>query len=241
MPVFRSIVFTAALAGLLAGLLLTIAQHLGTVPLILKAEVYEQAAEPAAAAPTPMVAGHDHASHDDEAWAPQDGFERTAFTFVANIITGTGFALLLVAGFALRGGAIGWRQGLFWGLGGFAVFMLAPSLGLPPELPGMPVAELGPRQIWWLLTAAATAAGLALLAFRPAPVWAAAAIALLVIPHLVGAPQPVESETLVPETLAHSFVVAVTVTNFLFWVALGVLSAIFFERFGHDHEPSAAH
>ena len=166
MPMFRSIVFTAALAGLLAGLLLTIAQHLGTVPLILKAEVYEQAAEPAAAAPTPMVAGHDHASHEHEAWSPQDGFERTAFTFVANIITGTGFALLLVAGFALRGGAIGWRQGLFWGLAGFAVFMLAPSLGLPPELPGMPVAELGPRQVWWLLTAAATAAGLALLAFR---------------------------------------------------------------------------
>lgn len=241
MPVFRSIVFTAALAGLLAGFLLTIAQHLGTVPLILKAEVYEQAAEPAAAAPTPMVAGHDHASHDHEAWSPQDGFERTAFTFVANIITGTGFALLLVAGFALRGGSVGWRQGLFWGLGGFAVFMLAPSLGLPPELPGMPAAELGPRQVWWLLTAAATAAGLALLAFRPTPVWAVAAIALLVVPHLVGAPQPVDAETLVPEALAHSFVVAVTVTNFLFWVALGVLSAIFFERFGRDQEPSAAH
>lgn len=237
MSVFRSIVFTAALAGLLAGLLLTLAQHLGTVPLILKAEVYEQAA---ASVPTPMVAGHDHGNSEHEAWAPQDGFERTAFTVVANIIIGTGFALLLVAGFALRGGAIGWRQGLLWGWAGFAVFMLAPSLGLPPELPGMPAAELGPRQIWWLLTAAATAGGLALLAFRPTPVRAVAAVVLLVVPHLVGAPQPVDAETLVPESLAHSFVVAVTLTNFLFWVALGVLSAIFFERFGRNQELSAA-
>jgi cobalt transporter subunit CbtA len=227
MPIFRSIVFTAALTGLLAGLLLTIAQNLGTVPLILKAEVYEQAA----VIPAPALESHEH-----EARAPQDGFERTAVTAVANIITGTGFALLLVAGFALCGGAIGWRQGLLWGMAGFAVFMLAPSLGLPPELPGMPAAELGPRQVWWLLTAAATAAGLALLAFRPTPAWAVVAIALLVAPHLVGAPQPVDLETLVPETLARSFVVAVTVTNFLFWIALGVLSAVFFARFGRDRD-----
>ena len=59
-------------------------------------------------------------------------------------------------------------------------------------------------------------------------------------PHLIGAPQPVDPETLVPETLAHSFVVAVTVTNFLFWVALGVLSAIFFEHFGRDRDLSTA-
>ena len=67
------------------------------------------------------------------------------------------------------------------------------------------------------------------------------AVILLVLPHVVGAPQPTEGEMLVPETLAHSFVVAVTVTSFLFWVALGVLSAVFFERFGRsDHELSPA-
>jgi cobalt transporter subunit CbtA len=237
MPVFRTIVFTAALAGLLAGLLLTIVQHLGTVPLILEAEVYEQSAAPAAAR-APTAAGHDHAGQEHEAWAPQDGFQRSAFTALANVVTGTGFALLLVAGFALRGRAIDWRQGLLWGLGGFAVFMLAPSLGLPPELPGMPAAELGSRQAWWLLTAVTTAGGLALLAFRPTPVPTVAAIALLVAPHLIGAPQPVDAEMLVPETLAHRFVVAVTVTNFLFWIALGVLSAVFFERFGRDRDLS---
>ena len=34
--------------------------------------------------------------------------------------------------------SLSWRQGLFWGFAGFAVFTLAPGLGLPPELPAMP-------------------------------------------------------------------------------------------------------
>ena len=174
-------------------------------------------AEPAAAG------AHDHATHEHEAWAPQDGFERTAFTLVANIVTGTGFALLLIAAFALRGQAIGWRQGLFWGLAGFAVFMLAPAIGLPPELPGMPAAPLLTTPDVVDRQPLATAGGLALLVFHRSPLWAVVAVALIIAPHLIGAPQPEEAATLVPEDLHHRFVVAVTVTSFLFWVALGVL------------------
>ena len=44
MDYFRNIVVVAALAGAIAGLGMTIAQQLSTVPLILKAEVYEQGA-----------------------------------------------------------------------------------------------------------------------------------------------------------------------------------------------------
>ena len=69
-PVFRTIVFAAALAGLLAGLLLTVVQQLGTVPLILQAEVYEQRPRPAAAT---AMAGHDHA-----ATSTRPGRRRTA-------------------------------------------------------------------------------------------------------------------------------------------------------------------
>jgi cobalt transporter subunit CbtA len=219
MPLLRTIVFAAALAGLLAGLFVTLAQRVGTVPLIVAAEALEQA--PAA------EGGHDH----PEAWAPRDGLERTLFTLVANLVTGTGFALLLCAAFGLRGRTVGWREGLFWGLGGFAAFSLAPFLGLPPELPGMAAAPLGPRQAWWLATALATAAGLALLALSPKPLSAVLGVALLVAPHLVGAPPPAEAAAgAVPESLARSFVVAVTVTSFLFWVVLGVLSALIFDR-----------
>jgi cobalt transporter subunit CbtA len=229
MALFRSIVFAAALAGLAAGLFATVAQMVGTVPLILEAETFEHAA-----------AGHDHGDSADAAWAPRDGLERTLFTTLANLVTGVAFALLLVAAYAVSGRAIGWREGLFWGMAGFAVFSLAPFLGLPPGLPGMPEAPLGARQVWWLATVAATAGGLALIAFRATPLGAAAGVVLLVTPHLVGAPSPPEAHTAVPETLARSFVVAVTVTSFLFWVVLGVTSAVFYRHLGPHRDAARA-
>lgn len=41
-------------------------------------------------------------------------------------------------------------QGLLWGLAGCATFVLAPTLGLPPELPGTAAADLTLRQTWWI-------------------------------------------------------------------------------------------
>ena len=43
MTLFRNVVFIAAIAGLVAGVVLACMQAYATVPLILKAEVYEQA------------------------------------------------------------------------------------------------------------------------------------------------------------------------------------------------------
>ena len=119
------------------------------------------------------------------------GIERAGYTLIADLLAGIGFALLLAGAVALarlRGYAIDARSGLLWGAAGFAVFALAPAIGLPPELPGMSAAELAARQQWWLLTAAATAAGLGLVIFaRPAPLRVLGAV-LLVLPHLIGAP-----------------------------------------------------
>ncbi|MGV8769566.1 CbtA family protein, partial [Pseudomonas aeruginosa] len=64
--------------------------------------------------------------------------------------------------FTLRATGQTW-QDLLWGLAGYAVFCLAPSLGLTTELPGTAAADLVQRQYWWIATAAATAVGLALL------------------------------------------------------------------------------
>ena len=61
---------------------------------------------------------------------PADGAERTFCTVAANVVTGIGFALLLVAVSEIAGGIGGWREGLLWGFGGFAAFTLAPGLGL---------------------------------------------------------------------------------------------------------------
>ncbi len=145
-------------------------------------------------------------------------------------MTAIGFALLLVTASELGGGLSGWRQGVFWGLAGYAVFTLAPGLGLPPELPGMPAADLVARQLWWIGTALATAAGLALLVFRRSLAWTVLGIGLIVAPHLVGAPKPDSFETAVPEGLLHDFVVAVAVTSLLFWVLLGGMAGYFRAR-----------
>ena len=151
MSLLRSIVFTAALVGLVAGLVMTALQQFGTQPLIVQAEVIEEANAAKAATPHDHAAAgeHDHAAltaqeeaaaaghHGADEWAPADGAERFGWTLAANIVAGIGFALLLVAASELRGGLTSWREGLLWGLAGFAVFTLAPSIGLPPEAPGV--------------------------------------------------------------------------------------------------------
>lgn len=140
-----------------------------------------------------------------------------------------------MSGFALRAPpgddrSFGWRQGLFWGLAGFAVFTLAPGLGLPPELPGTEAAPLAERQVWWLATAALTASALALIAFTRNPGWAALAIVLLLLPHLAGAPQPAGHAALAPPELARRFLVTATATSLLFWVVLGTIAGWLYGR-----------
>ena len=173
MTAFRRLFFAALCAGLLAGVFATIAHQIGTVPIILQAEVYEEAAQHEAA---PAHSHGQQATREPTKaeWSPENGLERTAYTLVADLLTGVAFALLLSAGLALRGREIGWREGLFWGLAGFAAFTVAPGLGLPPEIPGTEAAPLLARQLWWLATAAATAGALGLLAFARRPVYPAA-------------------------------------------------------------------
>jgi cobalt transporter subunit CbtA len=221
MQVFSRIVLVAALAGLIGGLFVTAAQAVRVMPLIYTAETYEQAAAHA-------DAGHSH--EGEEAWAPEDGVERIGLTAVANVLAGVGFALLLAAAFAVRGGA-NWRTGLLWGAAGFLTFTLAPSIGLPPEVPGAEAAALGDRQVWWILTVAATGVGLALLLLGRR-VWAAVAgIALIVVPHILGAPQPAEHGGSAPAWLAHEFVVAALITSLLFWLVLGGAAGFLYARF----------
>ncbi|TGQ69477.1 cobalt transporter [Mesorhizobium sp. M00.F.Ca.ET.186.01.1.1] len=251
MNLFRNVVFVAAIAGLVAGVVLACMQAYATVPLILKAEVYEKAGgghqHEHAAAPANAAGGNAMSSAapaansmsaatpasaeaaapaEDEGWAPADGLERFAFSVLANIVTGIGFALVLVAVSEFAGGIGNWRQGVFWGLAGFAVFTLAPGLGLPPELPAMPAADLMQRQVWWWATVLATSAGLSLIAFRKSLPLAILGVLLIVAPHIVGAPQPDSFETPIPEGLHHQFVVAVTVTNLVFWLVLGAIVGV---------------
>jgi cobalt transporter subunit CbtA len=228
---FKRIAQTAGFTGLIAALLLTLLQSLWVGPLIHLAETYEKA-------PAAQTEAHEHEHaddampghvHDAEAWEPEDGWQRVLSTAGGNLVVAVGFSLMLAALYTLRAPGRT-SQGALWGLAGFAVFVLAPTLGLPPELPGTAAADLTQRQIWWIGTAASTAVGLALIVFGRHWALKALAVAILVVPHVIGAPQPVVHSSLAPEALEAQFKVASLLTNFVFWVLMGLISAWLFRR-----------
>lgn len=219
----RRILVTALAAGFAAGLAFFAVQAWRLLPLIQTAETYESAATPHhdhdAAAST-----HQHAP----AWEPAEGFERLAYTLVADVVTGIGFALLLVGAFSLRGKPIDLRRGLLWGVAGYLAFALAPALILPPELPGSVSADLAGRQAWWWATALATASGLALIAFAR-PSWLKlAGVCVIVLPHVIAPSHPVGGTA--PRDLLIEFTIASLAATALFWIVLGAASGWLYPR-----------
>lgn len=251
--VFRNIIFSACLVGLVAGLVLTAAQFLGVSPIIFAAEGYEITET------SPVsVDGHEHDAedgHHGESWSPADGFERTAFTLMANVLAGIGFASVLLAIMSqlrLQGARrLTLGRGAVWGLAGFTAFFVVPGLGLPPEIPGTEAAALEHRQLWWLLAVVASGTGLAVLAFAPTRFKSLGLLAIAV-PFLIGAPahegalftHPDAEAVAALEALHQRFIVASGLTNLVFWLVLGVLSAALVPRFivkespGHVANPA---
>jgi cobalt transporter subunit CbtA len=240
----RIFLTVALLAGIGAGVVNWAVHMFGTTPLILDAEVYENAGaaeEPAATAPAEAEAtahideaGTAEHEHDAEAWEPADGWQRNLFTLGADVVTGVGFAFLLTAAIVFFGKGADWRRGLLWGLAGFACFTLAPSLGLPPELPGTEAAPLLERQLWWIGTAVATGAGLFAAARLRNVYGYAIAVVLIAAPHVIGAPQPEHPGGLAPEELEHKFILVAIATSLVFWLVLGVLTGAFFKRYANE-------
>jgi cobalt transporter subunit CbtA len=212
----------ALVSGALAGLLSFVVQHFVLLPLIDTAETYEAAARQS-------MPG---AGHEDEDWQPTNRTQRTLFTALGTVLSGIGFAAVLFGAAALAGRPVDVRQGVLWGLGGFVCFAFAPSLGLPPEPPGAAVADLFARQLWWTGTAFASAAGLWLLIGRGRR-WLlrVGGAALLLSPHLIGAPGTSEP-SVVPSQLMHQFAVASLATSGLFWLALGAIGGFLYARSG---------
>lgn len=220
----RNLFAAALLAALCAGLVTAAIQHFRVTPIILHAETFE-----GAGGHSHGEADHEHApgtpehSHGAaEEWAPQDGFERTAYTVLATVLAAAGFALVVGAVSMFAGIPVTFANGFLWGIAGFVTFALAPAYGLAPELPGMPAADLIARQVWWVGTALATGAAFILLAKTRAG-WAfAVAIALVVIPHIIGAPAASDEPSAVPAHLATEFAATTLGTGLVFWLILGV-------------------
>lgn len=241
---FKTIILSAFGAGLAVGIALSVVQAVTTEPLILHAETFENAEPaPAIAAPHEHSASEAHTDapaateaaapaheHDEDAWSPADGFERTAYTLIANLLMGVGVSAVLLGLMSIRGGKIDASTGVLWGVAGFFAASLLPSLGLSPELPGTAAAEITSRQVWWLSTAAASAIGLALIVFSGSWLLKIAGLAIGVLPHVIGAPVPPTLEASYPAGLGGEFVAASLVVSALLWALSGLCSGWLYQR-----------
>ena len=216
MEAFRKLMLVALLSGTIAGLAWFAVQYAAVLPLIETAEKYE-------------AASPDHHEHD-EGWRPADGWQRNSLTALSTVFTSIGFASILFGVVSLTGRPMDARRGALWGMAAFACFALAPSLGLPPEPPGVEAAGVFERQIRWSATAIATAAGLFLL-LRRANSWVPrlGGLACLAAPHLVGAPAA-SGASVVPADLIRQFMVASLCASALFWLTLGALGGFLYNR-----------
>jgi cobalt transporter subunit CbtA len=233
MEMFRRVFLAAILAGLAAGIIGSVVQELRVTPFILAAEVFEQQAQ-----------GHDHAGQataGPEAWAPADGIERTAYTVLANVIVAIALSLALAGASLLLNRPVTLANGAIWGLCGFLAFSLAPAAGLPPELPGIPSGDLWDRQIWWWFTVAMTAAGLVIAGSRKASVFWPLSLALIALPHVIGAPVAPEESSNVPAHLASAFAANALASAAVFWICLGLAQGFINERSARTaltHDPA---
>lgn len=235
---FTRVFIAAILAGLVGGIVFAALQHFRTTPLIIAAEAFEsgeghshgQPKEP----PAHGEAGHNHNTDHKEAvveqeWSPKDGFERTAYTVISNIAIAIGFAFLLAGVSLLSGVSITPRNGALWGLVAFTIFTLSPAGGLPPELPGMPAADLLDRQIWWTACVLAGVIGVALIALKGSMVFTLLAVVIIAAPHLVGAPVPTDHHTAVPAHMIQSFVVNSLFVMAATWIVVGAALGLSFK------------
>jgi len=220
---FRNLVLSAVTIAIVAGLFLSLYQYFFITPIIIASEVYEVI--------EPMM------SYTVEAWSPEEGLERTSFSFMANFLISFGYALLLLTMMATKD-SMKLAQGFMWGIAAYLSIFVAPALGLAPEIPGMEAAYLEGRQTWWLLTVFLTALGLWSIAYQAFILKGMGGL-LLIIPHLIGAPQP-ETHGFVntdPEAinalthLWHDFILQTSIVNGLLWLIIGVLSAFFSLKF----------
>jgi cobalt transporter subunit CbtA len=228
------ILATGLMAGVLSGGIVAGLQYVTTTPLILKAEVYEKTGAghdhgKGAAAPAHSHDGAATASEADE-WEPEEGLQRTAFATLATVSAGVGFAFILLALILASGVTPTARTGLAWAAAAFAATGLAPALGLPPELPGSASAELIGRQLWWAGTVAATGIGLWLIARASNAPLVGIGIALIVLPHVIGAPHPHVLKSEVPAEIAGHFTASSLVVQAVLWALVGAIAGWLWQR-----------
>lgn len=222
----RQILTSAVFAGVGAGVLGAVLQLIFVVPLIMEAELFEAGER---------IHFATDGSPQSDRGAPSILVEplRHLYTVAFSAVTFTAYAFFMVAGFALAvrsGHEVTPRKGLIWGLCGALVVVLAPALGMPPELPGAIGAEVEPRQVWYLVCVMCTLAGLVLVGFGNSALLLLGGVALLALPHLIGAPKLDTYFGVAPAELASEFVARVIGVAVISWALLGLFAALIWTR-----------
>lgn len=241
----KKLIVSALASGFGAGIIVALLQITLLSPLIIEAEEYESghkfhfAGVPEAPGHHESgldaqggEQGHDH-MHAHGNTKEESAFARSARTALSTTLTSLGYAFVLVAGFgvaARRGVELTARSGMVWGVGAFCAVVLAPSLGLPPELPGSAGAPLAARQLWWVGTVLASGAGIIAIAFgKNWAVWGVG-IVLLALPHMIGAPMPEAYGGVVPPEMQGEFVGRSIGVSAIGWVLLGLIGGYAWAR-----------
>jgi cobalt transporter subunit CbtA len=253
------VLLAALAAGLVAGIMMSPLQYTKVIPIILHAEQFEGGHshehgaasakvdhvhsdgsahtadhQPVLATDAEKAGAHQHDAPAEVAVAETSEeplfFGRFWNTILANMVTGAGFALLM-AGVSMAAGVnVTLSTGLVWGALGWLCVQLLPSLGLPPELPGFPYADLNERQVWWVATVGLSIVGFWLLLLTKSKATKSLGAIALIAPHVYGAPQPQDISGIVPAYLASQYAVAALATTLFFWLVLGIALGYFMDR-----------
>ena len=248
--VFQRLIWAALVTAVVVGSLQTGVQRWQATPLILAAEVYEaqkavtsEPGSPAAHVHSDAAAPHEHTHDVAKQWEPQNGFERIGWTWVANSLHAFSMALLMFAVMGVwlyrRGASVRSLALAAWvAAAGFVSLHLWPSLGMHAEVPGMEAAPLQARQVWWVLAVGSAVGACAVAGFARASWRWLVVAALLALPFLVGVPQ-LQGDALAgfgPEAraalaqLGTQFIWATTWVALSFWVSMGVVGGLSFQR-----------
>jgi cobalt transporter subunit CbtA len=218
------VILAVILSGIAAGLVMGFIQHGRLTPLIIQAETFEHVAH-----------GHgaEAHSHGEALWSPANGLERTFYTTLTAVVSAVGFGLLMIGQAFTFKIPFTRKNSWIWGLCGFLAVSFVPSIGLPPELPGMPSADLTSRMLWWIAAIAMTEVGLASLYFvylgRRA--WIAGLI-FLILPLIIPAPQgSSEHANSIPANLATQFVTLSLGANLVMWLVLSLVLGFALRKF----------
>lgn len=226
------IVTSALFAGAATGLIAALLQLVFVQPVLLHAELYESGQMVHFGA-EPVTANSELPGFDPV---------RDGLSVLFTMLTYTGYALLMVALMSVaegQGHTIDGRTGVLWGLAGFIAFHLAPGFTLAPEVPGVAAADVYARQVWWFATVGAALVALWLIAFGGNLISYVIAAALLLAPHLIGAPEPDVFTGPVPTEIGALFAARAFGIGLVAWVLVGAFAGYFWQSEGKRVEAAA--